>query len=65
MVQTQVVGLQDIPINPVFSERFGTPSDFRRAIVVNFVAVRSSRFNTVQQPVGNPALKTEDLPTGF
>ena len=65
LVQTHALGLQDIPINPVFSKRFSPPSGFRRATVVDFVAARSSRFNTVQQTVGNPALKTEDLPRGF
>jgi hypothetical protein len=60
-----VLGLQDTPIDPVFSKRFSTPSDFRGATVVDFVAVRSSRFNRVQQMPGNPGLKTEDLPTGF
>jgi hypothetical protein len=64
-VQTQVLGLQDIPINPIFSKRFGKPSDSRRGTVFDSVAVRSSRFNTVQQTAGNPALKTEDLQTGF
>ncbi len=48
LVQTQVLGLQETPINPVFSKRFSTPSDFRRATVVDPVTVRSSRFNAVQ-----------------
>jgi hypothetical protein len=39
LVQTQVLGPQDIPVNPVF--------------------------NTVQQTVGNPGLKTQDLPKGI
>jgi hypothetical protein len=65
LVQTQVLGLQDIPINPVFSKLFSAPSGFRHATVVNYVAVRSSRFNTVQQTVGNPGLKTKNLPRGF
>jgi len=65
LVQTQVLGLQDIPINPVFSMRFSTPSNCRRATVVDSVVVRSSRFNTVQQTVGSPGLRTEDLPRGF
>jgi len=39
-LQTQVFGLLDIPINPVFSKRFSTPSDFRGATVVDFVAAR-------------------------
>jgi len=64
LVQTQVLGLQDIPINPALSKPFSTPSDFRRAAVVDSVPVGSSRFNTVQQTVGNPGLKTEDLPRG-
>jgi hypothetical protein len=65
LVQTQVLGRQDIPINSVFSKRFSRPSGLRLATVVDFVAIISSRFNTVQQAVGNPALKTEDLPRGF
>jgi hypothetical protein len=54
LVQTQVLGPRYIPISPVLSKCFWTPSDFRRATVVDSVAVRSSRFNTVQQAVGNP-----------
>jgi hypothetical protein len=65
LVQTQVFGLLDIPLNSVFSKRLSTPIGSRCAIVVDSVAVRSSRFNMVQQTVGNPALKTEDLQTGF
>lgn len=65
LVQTQVLGLQDIPINPVFSKLFSAPSGFRHATVVDYVAVRSSRFNKAQQTVGNPRLKTKDLPRGF
>ena len=61
LVQTQVLGLQDVPINPVFSKRFSTPSDFRRATVVDSVAVRSSRFNTVQQAVENPRIENRRL----
>jgi hypothetical protein len=64
LVQTQVLGLQDISINPVFSKRFSMPSDFRSATVVDSVAVRSSRFNTVQHLEENPGLKTQDLPRG-
>jgi len=64
LVQTQVVGLQDIPINPVFSKRFSSPSDFLRAAVVDSVVVRSLRFNTVQHLEENPALKTQGLPRG-
>jgi hypothetical protein len=62
MVQTQVLGLQDIPINLVFSKRLCTPSDLRRVTVVDSVAVRSSRFNAVQRLEGNPGLKIQDLP---
>jgi hypothetical protein len=65
LVQTQVLGPQDIPVNPVFSKCFNTPSGSRCATVVDSVAVRSSRFNTVQQTVGNPGLKTQDLPKGI
>jgi len=65
MVQTQVLDLQDILLNPVFSKRFSAPSDFRRVTVVDSVTVRSSRFNRVQQMMGNPRLKTEDLLAGF
>jgi hypothetical protein len=36
MVQTQVVGLHDSPVNPVFSERFGAHRYFRRATVCQF-----------------------------
>ena len=64
LVQTQVLGLQDISINPVFSKRFSMPSDFRSATVVDSVAVRSSRFNTVQHLEENPKLKTQGLPRG-
>src|ERR1039458_7967357 len=35
LVQIQVLGLQDMPINPVFSKRFSTRSDIRRANVVD------------------------------
>jgi len=65
LVQTQVIGQQDIPINPVFSKRFGTPSDFRHAIVVDSVAVGSSRFNRVQQLVENRGLNTKGLRGGL
>jgi hypothetical protein len=64
LVQTQVLGLQVIPIDPVFSSRFGTQNDCGRATVVDSVAVRSSRFNAVQNPEENPELKTQDLPRG-
>jgi hypothetical protein len=53
LVQTQVLGLQDIPINPAFSKRFSAPNGFRRATVVDSVAVRSSRFNRVPQLMEN------------
>ena len=43
LVQTQVLGLQDIPINLVFSMRFSTPSNCRRATVVDFVAVKAPK----------------------
>jgi hypothetical protein len=65
MVQTQVLGLLDFPLNPLFSKRFSTPSGLRRATVVDSVAVKSSSFNTVQRLVGNQGLKTEGLPGGF
>ena len=64
-MQTQVLGLQDIPINPIFSKRFSKPSGSRSGTVVDSVAVGSSSLNTVQQTAGNPALKTGDLQTGF
>src|ERR1035441_10001036 len=64
LVQTQVLGLRDMPVNPVFSKRFSTPSDSRRVTVVDSVAVRSSRFNAVQHLEENPGLKTQDLPNG-
>src|ERR1035441_7055790 len=35
VVQRGVLGLQDMPINPVFSKRFSTRSDIRRANVVD------------------------------
>ena len=65
LVQTQVLSRQYNPINPLSSMRFSTPSDFRRATVVDFVAVRSARINTDQQTVENQGLKSEGLPTGF
>jgi hypothetical protein len=65
LVQTQVLSRQEIPVNSLFSKRFSTPSDFRRATVVDFVAVRSARINADQQTVENQGLKTEGLPTGF
>ena len=40
-MQTQVVGLEDIPISPVFSGRFSKPSDSRRATVDKNVAART------------------------
>ena len=64
MVQTQVLGLREMPVNPVFSKRFSTPSDSRRVTVVDSVADRSSRFNAVQHLEENPGLKTQDLPNG-
>jgi hypothetical protein len=53
-----------MPVNPVFSKRFSTPSDSRRVTVVDSVAVRSSRFNAVQHLEENPGFKTQDLPKG-
>ena len=64
LVQTQVLGLQDIPINLVFSMRFSTPSNCRRATVVDSLVVRSSRFNRVQQLVENRGLNTKGLSAG-
>jgi hypothetical protein len=59
-----MLGLQEIPIDPVLSKRFSAPSDFRRVTVVDSVAVRSSRFNAVQHLEENPKLKTQGLPRG-
>jgi hypothetical protein len=39
LVQTQEAGLHNAFVNPAFSMRFTTPSDCRRAIVVDSVAV--------------------------
>jgi hypothetical protein len=64
-VQTQVLGLPDIPINSVFSMLFSTPSDCQRATVVDSIAVRSSKLNRVQRLVENQELKTQDLPKGL
>ena len=60
-----MLGLQEIPIDPVLSKRFSAPSDFRRVTVVDSVAVRSSRFNRVQQLAENQRLKTNGLQRGF
>jgi hypothetical protein len=48
LVQTQVVGQQGFPAIPVFSKRFSTPSDFRRATVVDSVAVPRQKAIRVQ-----------------
>jgi hypothetical protein len=64
MVQTQRVGLRDMPVNLVFSKCFSTPSNSRRVTVVDSVAVRSSRFNAVQHLEEDPGLKKKDLPGG-
>jgi hypothetical protein len=42
LVQTQMLGLQEIPIDPVLSKRFSAPSDFRRVTVDKNVAARTS-----------------------
>ena len=49
LVQTQVLDLLVIPVNPLFSKRFSTPSGFRLATVVDSVAFRSSIPNRVKQ----------------
>jgi hypothetical protein len=64
LVQIQVVGCQCILISSAFATRYGAPGDGLRAAVVNFAAVRSSRFNTVQQPVESRGVKTKDLQGG-
>src|ERR1039458_9609811 len=65
LVQAQVLGPQDIPVSPVFSKRFDASSGVRRATVVDSVAVRSSRFNRVQQLMENWGLNTKGLRGGL
>jgi hypothetical protein len=65
LVQTQVVGRKDILIKPVLSMYLGAPGGIRHATVVDSVAVRSSRFNRVQQLAENQRLKTNGLQRGF
>ena len=55
----QVLGLQDIPINRLFSKRSSTSKNFRRVTVIDSVAVRSSSFSRVQQLVENWGLNTK------
>ena len=64
-MQTQVVGRKDILIKPVLSMYLGAPGGIRHATVVDSVAVRSSRFNRVQQLAENQRLKTNGLQRGF
>ena len=64
LVQTQRVGLQNSLINLLPSTSFGVSSSDRRGTVVDFVAVRSSRFNTVLQLAENQRLKTNGLQGG-
>jgi hypothetical protein len=42
LVQTQVLGPLDIPVNPLFSKRFSTPSNCLHATVDKNVAARTS-----------------------
>lgn len=56
LVQTQALGLEDIPINPLFSKRFRKPSGSRFTALVDSVAVRAYRFNTVQYLKEAPGL---------
>jgi hypothetical protein len=50
LVQTQVLGPPDYPVNPLFSKRLNSQAIFE-ATVVNSVVVKSSNFNAVQQLV--------------
>jgi hypothetical protein len=64
LVQTQRFGLRSLLINSLSSTCFGMSTSVRRGTVVDFVTVRSSRFNTVLQLVENQRLKTNGLQRG-
>jgi hypothetical protein len=64
LVQTQRIGQQNLLINLLPSTSFGVSTSVRRGTVVDFEAVRSSKFNTILQLVGNQRLKTNGLQRG-